>query len=109
MHWVCPDHPQLTHALSWQDDNAGAGPRKCIGYRFALEEAVITMAQLYRRFTFRYWCLYCCLNAAPFTVWNFSTLHRLCTIFDEKGVEPESASQFGGAALQTGRGEASGG
>ncbi len=33
--------------------SAGAGPRKCVGYRFALEEAVITLAQLYRRFTFR--------------------------------------------------------
>ncbi len=28
---------------------AGVGPRKCIGYKFALEEA----AQLHRRFTFR--------------------------------------------------------
>lgn len=30
----------------------GNGPRKCVGYKFALEEAVITLAQLYRRFTF---------------------------------------------------------
>lgn len=31
---------------------AGVGPRRCIGWRFALEEAVICLAQLYRRFTF---------------------------------------------------------
>lgn len=29
------------------------GPRKCIGYKFALEEAVITLAQLHRHFTFQ--------------------------------------------------------
>ena len=28
--------------------DSGMGPRKCVGYRFALEEAVITLAQLYR-------------------------------------------------------------
>ena len=31
---------------------AGVGPRKCIGYKFALEEAVIALAQLHRGFTF---------------------------------------------------------
>lgn len=31
---------------------AGVGPRKCIGYKFALEEAVITLVSLCRNFTF---------------------------------------------------------
>ena len=31
---------------------AGVGPRKCIGYKFALEEAVIALARLHRSFTF---------------------------------------------------------
>ncbi len=31
---------------------AGVGLRKCIGYKLALEEAVITLAQLHRSFTF---------------------------------------------------------
>lgn len=30
-----------------------AGPRMCIGYKFAIEEAVITLAKIYRRYTFR--------------------------------------------------------
>lgn len=33
--------------------HTGVGPRKCIGWRFALEEAVIALAQLYRLVTFR--------------------------------------------------------
>ena len=30
-----------------------AGPRMCIGYKFAVEEAVLTLARLYKQFTFR--------------------------------------------------------
>jgi len=31
----------------------GAGPRMCIGYRFALEEAKLALIRIYRRFSFR--------------------------------------------------------
>jgi cytochrome P450 len=39
------------HPYAWL--GFGAGPRLCVGYKFAIVEAKVTLARLYRRYTFR--------------------------------------------------------
>lgn len=45
-----PDGPETRHPYA--ELSFGAGPHKCIGYRFAMEEAVFALARLFQRYTF---------------------------------------------------------
>lgn len=91
----------------WRCCHLGAGPRKCIGYKFALEEAVITLAQLYRRFTFRCYYLPLCTTRCEGCLAGF---------FCNTGRRTRLYSNLHGwfrrlrdLPLQVGRGEASAG
>jgi cytochrome P450 len=45
------DNPELAHSRAYLP--FGAGPHNCVGLRFALEEGIIMLAQLYSHYVFR--------------------------------------------------------
>eukprot|EP00891_Asterochloris_glomerata_P000137 jgi/Astpho2/137/Aster-04602 len=46
-----PDGPSSRHPFAYIP--FGAGPHKCIGYRFAVQEAILTLVRLHQTFTFQ--------------------------------------------------------